>query len=204
MTTKPIFAVQFYQLALHAYPAAFRRRHGAEMAQIFDDEWLVARHTGPGAALAYAAHIFSDLARTASHERLAALTFDDWMACGTATFCGATAAWIDFRASEVQATLLVLIVGAAYFSFFAEQRTWRWPLAVAAWLPAAHVGAFALGLERGPHTSLAHSPIVLPALAVFGVAATAALAGTGLGRALRRAFPLCRVVGAHSDVPPPA
>lgn len=201
---KTAFSAQLYQLALHAYPAAFRRRHGAEMAQIFDDEWRIARRTGPGAALACAAHIFSDLTRTAPHERFGAMTFDDWIACGTATFCGATAAWIDFRASEVQATLLVLIAGAAYFSFFAAKRTWHWPLAVAAWLPAAHVGAFALGLERGPHTTLAHSPIVLPALAMFGVAATAALAGTGLGLALRRAIPLCRAGGARSDVPPPA
>src|SRR5205085_10553380 len=122
------------------------------------------------ATLAYVAHIFSDVARTAPHECVAALTLDGWIAGGTATFCGATAAWIDFRASEVQATLLVLIAGAAFFSYFADHRTWRWPVATAAWLPATHVVAAMLGREPGAHNTLTHSPVVLPALAMFIVA----------------------------------
>ena len=179
-----------YRLCLHAYPAAFRARHGAEMQRIFADDWRAARRAGPRATLAYAAHIFSDFARSAPHERLAALTFDDWMACGTAMFCGITATWIDFLASEVQSTLLVFLVGTTFFSYFAENRTWRWPVAVAAWLPVSHATAFALGLEKTDH-SLLGSAVVLPALAMFGVALIVSLAGTGAGVVLRQMFPLC-------------
>lgn len=190
----PPLAVRLYRLGLRAYPVAFRQRHGTEMARNFSDDWRIARQAGAGAALAYAGHIFSDFARTAPPERLGAMTFDDWLALGTATFCGATAAWIDWQANEAQSTSLVLVAGAACFSYFAEKRTWRWSVAAAAWLPAAQVMAFALGLGRGASHMLTPSPVVLSGLAMWLVAFLAALTGVFVGTRFRRLLPPCACV----------
>lgn len=195
---QPPFAAQLYRLSLRAYPAAFRERHGGEMVRIFSDDWRAARHAGSRATVALAGHIASDFARTVPHERLVALTLNDWLAGGTATVCGTTATGIDFAASEVQSTLLVFLAGTIFFSYFAETRTWRWPVAVAAWLPATHAVAATLGVEK-PASALLGSTVMLPALAMFGAGLAVSLAGAGVGVWLRRAFPLCLGRGGNCD-----
>jgi hypothetical protein len=183
--------VRLYRLSLQAYPGGFRRRHGAEMVRMFAEDWRAARQAGPGAVLAYAAHIISDLARTVPPERFGALTFDGCIAGGTATFCGATAAWVDGQAGEAPATALVLAAGAAGFSYFAEKRTWRWPVAAAAWLPGARLAGFALGLARGSDLMLTPPPPGLPAPALWLLALLASFAGVATGTRLRRLLPPC-------------
>lgn len=182
----------FYLLCLRAYPAAFRARHGAEMLRIFEAEWRAARLAGPRATLAFVAHVFSDLARTVPHECLAATTHAGWLAFGTATFCGVTATWIQFLGGhrEPSATAVVLFAGTVFFSYFAGVRTWRWPVNVAAWLTSAYLFK---AFTDGEFTDRLTRPLAFligPLLIIFGCTLAVSLAGTGVGRLLRRFFPL--------------
>ena len=181
-------ACSLYLFCLRAYPVAFRERHGAEMRRIFEAEWRTARDAGWRATLAYALHVFSDLVRTVPHERFGAMTHTGWMAFGTATFCGATATWVQFAGGHTQlsATAVVLFTGPVFFSYFAGVRTWRWPVTVAAWLPAVYLFAFFTNEEFAERlgSPLTHLPVL------FGWALIISLAGTGVGGLLRRWFPL--------------
>lgn len=174
-----------YRLCLRAYPAAFRQRHATEMLHIFETEWRTAREAGLRATFAMIAHVASDLARTVPHERLAAATHTGWLAFSTATFCGVTATCIQFAGDDLRATLVVFFTGTVFFSYFAEVRTWRWPVTAAAWLPSAYAFAWALGSEVETRLGVTWS-----FLALVGGALAISLAGTGTGVWLRRRFPL--------------
>ena len=186
-----------YRLCLRAYPAAFRQRHAAEMLRIFEADWRAARHAGLRATLTYLAHVFSDLARTVPHEHFGATTHDGWLAFGTATFCGLTATWIDFLGHDPLATMVIFFVGTVFFSFFAEIRTWRWPVTVAAWLPASYLMAGLVSEEMRDRIGSGWQ-MLWPLLAMFGWCLTISFAGTGVGVLLRRVFPIRFVCGARS------
>ena len=100
-----------------------------------------------------------------------------------AIICGLLATWVDFHATEVQATLLVFVVTSFVLGFSGPRGAWRWALLVAVWLPAAQVAAFALrqtGTATG-HPYWSRLAILLPALA-------ACMAGAYAGALIRSAM----------------
>ena len=66
---RPIDAA--YRALLFAYPAAFRRRHGGAMAQMFRDAYRRAARRGPVARTAFLARSMGDLTANAIAERTA-------------------------------------------------------------------------------------------------------------------------------------
>jgi hypothetical protein len=156
-------------------------RHGAEMQHLVDEEWRTARQRGLREMLGLGVRIAGDLLRTAWHERLHGTRHQDWLAFGTAAGCGITGGVIDCAGKETAATLLICVIGAAYFGFFADRRTWRWPLGLAAWLGLVDMAAELLG-TGGAGTVGGHAV----GLAIIPEAWLAASAGALIGVGGRR------------------
>ena len=73
-----------YRLLLGLYPAAFRRRYGAELLDAFDAEWAHARIGGIAARVSLWRHLLADLLVVASRQRYraAAAGFADLTGAG--------------------------------------------------------------------------------------------------------------------------
>jgi hypothetical protein len=129
-----------YEALLFAYPPAFRHAYSQEMAQVFRDGCVEALQRRGMCGLArYWLFTLRDLIVSACMERLAAL---DRRAAGLAALafgCGLLAAYVDFHATEVQATVLVLLLFTFAFGFASPRRAWRLGLAVGIAVPLAHI-----------------------------------------------------------------
>jgi hypothetical protein len=113
-------------------------------------------------------------------ERLAAV---NRLSVGVGLFAivaGGLATYVDFHASEVQATLLVLITSNLVLGCAAPKGAWRRALLVAALLPAIHVAAYAWGGIRANHGHPYFSRLM-----IFFPALVASLLGAYLGVFLR-------------------
>lgn len=55
-----------------------------------------------------------------------------------ALLCGLFAGWIDFQTTEIQATLLVVLIGSAALGFIQPRGAWRWAILIALGLPLAY------------------------------------------------------------------
>jgi len=62
--------MRLFRLLLWLYPAAFRRRYGAELRDWFASERLEPRHAGAIGALRFWTHIIRDIAGSAARQRL--------------------------------------------------------------------------------------------------------------------------------------
>lgn len=165
-----------YRLALRAYPFEFRRRYYEEMARVFDEGLSDARSTGLLAVGRYCRKAAGDVVASAARERLAAMNRVSAGMSFLAIIAGGFASYIDFHATEVQATLLVLIAVNFLLGGAAPKGAWWRALMVAALLPAIHIVAYALGEEVSNH---AHP--YLSRLMIFGPALVASFLGAYAG-----------------------
>lgn len=86
---------------------------------------------------------------------------------------GAWLAVSDLRASELQPSVMRVLLGAVVLGFAQPARWWAWALALAAWVPAEPMIASTLGLASDPATP---GMFVLPLFPAF--------AGAFLGRSM--------------------
>jgi hypothetical protein len=129
-----------YRHLLAAYPPEFRRLYGAEMEQVFRDGCREAlRMRGAAGLVGYWLHVLCDLARTACVERWAAM---DRRSAGLSLLAfamGLLTGYIDFHATEVQATVGVLLIFTFIFGFASPRQTWRWALCIGIGVPLLHI-----------------------------------------------------------------
>ena len=159
-------AARLYRLGLRAFSREFRERYADELVRVFGEARCAVRRAGPWAALEYQARVWVDLAVSAGHERFSSMNRTTIVLAPAAVACGLLATWVDFHATEVQATLLVFLVTSFILGVAGPKGAWRWALVVAVWLPAAQMLAFALR-HAGPasaHPYWSRLAILLPAL----------------------------------------
>jgi hypothetical protein len=164
---------KIYRMALRAYPSAFRQRYGVEMARVFDEGYRAAQKAGYRSRLRYCVKVVCDLLVTAAGERLMASETSSILVAFAAVVCGCCAAYVDFHASEVQATLLVLLVSSFALGCIKPRRAWLPALIIAALLPGVHVIVFAFRTSETSqgHPYLSRLMMLLPALAASFVGA---------------------------------
>jgi len=183
-------ALHLYRLALHAYPAAFRLRYREEMTRVFDEGLRDARAKGMCSAVRHCGNALGDLLASAMREHVAAANRVAVLASLFAVLAGGAAAYVDFHASEVQATLLVLIAVNFVLGWAAPKKAWHRALIVAVILPAVHVAAYAfgrVGAQHG-HPYVSRLMIFLPAFLASGLGAYAGVLLNAVGRRLAKPF----------------
>ncbi len=80
-------------------------------------------------------------------------------------FLGLLVGWIDFRAVEVQPSVLLLVVFGLFLGFAQPRHAWRWALLLALWIPLAAFVAVWLGLKPFSVQETVGSTIaIIPAL----------------------------------------
>jgi len=159
-------SARLYRFGLRAFSRDFRERYGDELVCVFREARHDARRAGWWAALRYEARVWADLAVSAGHERLSSMNRTTIVLALAAVACGLLATWVDFHATEVQATLLVFLVTSFVLGVAGPKGAWRWAVLVAVWLPAAQILAFALR-HASPvtgHPYWSRLAILLPAL----------------------------------------
>ncbi len=62
-------------------------------------------------------------------------------------FLGLLIGWIDFRAVEVQPSVLLLLVFGLFLGFAQPRHAWRWALILGIWIPLGGFAAVWLGLK---------------------------------------------------------
>jgi hypothetical protein len=164
---------KIYGMALRAYPSAFRQRYGVEMARVFDERFRDAQKAGYRSTFRYCVKVVCDLLVTAAGERLMASETSSILVAFVAVVCGCGAAYVDFHASEVQATLLVLLVSSFALGCIKPRRAWLSALIMAALLPGVHVTVFAFRSSETSqgHPYLSRLMMLLPALVASFVGA---------------------------------
>jgi hypothetical protein len=157
--------LRLYRLGLRAYPIEFRARYGDEMARVFGEKLQDAKRSGWLATLRYCAGIITDLLISAARERVAGLDRKQAAASFPAILAGTFAAYVDFHATEVQATLLVLMATSFMLGYVVPKGAWRWALIIAALLPAMHLASVALhdGHSNERHPYFSRCMILAPA-----------------------------------------
>jgi hypothetical protein len=160
-------AQRFYRIGLQAYPRCFRAHYAEEMLRVFAEGLHEARNEGFRQTVRYCAKASADLVRSAMRERMAAMDGKSGLLSLAAMACGWYATYVDFHATEVQATLLVILLGSFLLGSLAPKRAWRSALLAAVWLPTVQVIAFAMR-HAGPgpgHPYWSRIMILLPTLA---------------------------------------
>ncbi len=71
----------------------------------------------------------------------------DVLCIGLAFVGGLFAGWIDFNATEVQPTVLLLVVLGAAFGFVRPRRAWRWAIILGVCIPLGSLIFSALGYK---------------------------------------------------------
>jgi hypothetical protein len=173
-------ARHIYRLAILLYPAAFRRRYGHEMTRVFVEGFRDARRSGRKSGAYYCVRIGRDLMASAVREQLSALSPSSSLLAPAAVLCGCYAAYVDFHTSEVQATLLILLVSNLVLGICKPRgASWR-AVVVAVFLPGIHLIVFAAHAHQTSHGHpyVSRLMMLLPALA-------ASLAGAYAGIFLR-------------------
>jgi len=97
--------------------------------------------------------MIADLLLSVARERVAGLDRKQGTVSFAAILAGTLAAYVDFHATEVQATLLVLLATSFMLGYAASKGAWRWALIIAALLPAMHLGSVVL---HGGHSNERH------------------------------------------------
>jgi hypothetical protein len=135
------FSQRVYRLLLYLYPAEFRREYGESMARTFKDMqrdqlaglWRI---------------VLGDLITSAAHEHIAHFARRNlmerrtWIALIGGLLLASAVGWVDQHASEVQATLIVLLPAGFVLGALQPKHAWRW--AVTLWLGIAVAGTIAL------------------------------------------------------------
>ncbi|HZP59272.1 MAG TPA: hypothetical protein VFB27_03030 [Opitutaceae bacterium] len=160
-----------FHFGLCLYPVDFRKRYATEITRVFEEGLADAVTAGLGPTLGYGAKTVADLCASALRERLRCVGPRDGLVVFVAVICGHLAVCIDFLATEVQATLLVLLLSGFLVGTVASRPGWRWALLIAVWLPLLHVALFAFALVHSGavegfsrHPYLSRLLLLLPAL----------------------------------------
>lgn len=172
--------LRFYRLGLRVYPRRFRARYGEEMSRVFDERLHAVSQSGRISTLLYCVEIGADLAASAARERCAELDRTKTIGGFSAILAGSVAAYVDFHATEVQATLLVLLAMSFILGCLMPKGAWRWALMIAVVLPSAHLAALVL---HGVYPNEGHPYI--SRLMIFAPAAVACFIGGYTGALLR-------------------
>ncbi len=182
--------LRVYRLGLRAYPSEFRARYGEEMSRLFEERLQDAKKSGWIAMQRYCAEITADLLVSATGERFAGLNRTEAAGSFAAILAGSFAAYIDFHATEVQATLLVLIATSFMLGYVVPKGAWRWALIIAALLPTIHLASFVLhgGHSNERHPYFSRFTILLPASIACFIGVYVGVLFRFASRALARAF----------------
>jgi hypothetical protein len=179
------FALKIYHVLLQAYPADFRRSYGPLMLQHFSDCYSLASQKRSYAAfLGFWMDTLADLVLSALLERLDKMRTRRWWFWGLVVLLGLVTGAIDYTASEVQATLLVLLPIAFCCGFAAPRLAWRCAVLLGLAIPAVHVIGHAFNIHPPYHDYVIASLLALiPAfLAAYSGVGLRWLAVKGLGR----------------------
>ena len=105
----------------------------------------------------------------------------DWTCLGLALIAGGFAATVDMHATDVQATVLTLLVLGVLLGFAQPRRWWLWGIAEGGTIPLAYVVAPSLGI----------TPRAWPEPSTFAalLAVLPAFVATALGAALASGAP---------------
>jgi hypothetical protein len=138
--TPPSFSQRIYRILLYAYPASFRHDYAALMEQHFADCCRLAHHEpGPAALLRFWGSSLGDLLGSALMEHLAEMRATRGWMWPLALLLGLGIGYVDYTATEVQATLLVLLPVAFGFGLAAPRSAWRWALLLGLCIPLVHI-----------------------------------------------------------------
>ena len=164
---------RIYGLALRVYPFAFRHRYGVEIARVFDEGFRDAQKAGYRSTFHYCVKVVCDLLVTAIGERWMASETSSILVAFAAVVCGCYATYVDFHASEVQATLLILLVTSFALGCIKPRRAWLSAMIIAVFLPGIHVFLFAVRSSKTGqgHPYLSRLMMLIPALAASFVGA---------------------------------
>ena len=181
--------LRLYRLGLRVYPIQFRARNGEEMSRVFEERLQDAKRSGWIATLRYCADTTGDFLISAVRERVAGLDRKQAAVSFAAILAGTFAAYVDFHATEVQATLLVLMATTFVLGYAAPKGAWRWALIIAALLPAMHLASVVLhgGHSNERHPYFSRFMILVPAsVACFTGVYTGAFFRSVTGELTRR------------------
>lgn len=163
---------RFYELLLSVYPRDFRRRFGSEMAEVFNESLVEKR--SPAGRVTFWMSTVVDTFASGLREHLAQFRFRR-AAPVLAAACVALAIGDgDVHASEVQGTVLLLLICTGGFSLVQPKRAWLWFLLFGLSVPAWHYGRAAAGL---PPTYPVHPGLYATFLAMIPAAIGAAVGG---------------------------
>jgi hypothetical protein len=184
-SSKAPIAHKIYRLMLRAYPTDFRRSYATLMLQHFKDCYSLARQE-PGfwPFLGFWLDTITDLVHSALPERLDEIRTKRWRFWGLVVLLGLITGAIDYTASEVQATLMVLLPAAFCIGYAAQRQAWRGALILALAIPLVHLIGHSLNIRPPYHDYVIASLLALiPAfLAAYSGSALRWLAVKGLGR----------------------
>jgi hypothetical protein len=182
-TSRAPFAYKIYRLMLQAYPVDFRRTYGPLMLQHFGDCYAIARQDpGSTAILGFWMEILGDVLHSALLERLDEMRTKRWWLWSLVFLLGLVIGAIDYSASEVQATLMVLLPTAFCIGFVTQRRAWRSALILGLAIPVVHVIGHSLNI-RPPY----HDYVIASLLALIP-AFLAAYSGAGLRWLAKKGF----------------
>jgi hypothetical protein len=163
-------AERLYRALLYAYPAAFRREYGDLMAQHFGDCYRLAAHEERASSMPiFWLRTLGDLLRSAALERIAAARSSGLWLLPLAILSGLVIGSVDYTATEVQATLLVLLPVGFLFGMIAPRRARAWALILGLAIPLVHVIGHMLNI-RPPYKDMVVASLLalIPAfLAVY-------------------------------------
>jgi hypothetical protein len=163
-------AERLYRALLNAYPAVFRREYGDLMAQHFSDCYRLATQEQRTSGIPlFWLRTLGDLLHSAALERIATVRSSGLWPIALAILLGLAIGSIDYTASEVQATLLVLLPVGFLFGLAAPRRAWRWALLLGLAIPVVHVAGHMLNI-RPPYKDMVIASLLalIPAfLAVY-------------------------------------
>jgi hypothetical protein len=158
----PSSGLKIYRMLLAAYPAAFRRSYGPLMIQHFTDCYTLAQEQSDDAALLrFWWASLTDLFHSALLERWAELRMTRWWLWPLAACLGLGIGYVDYTATEVQATLMVLLPIAFCFGLAAPRRAWRWALVLGLAIPLVHILGHAFNIRPPYHDMVIASLLAL-------------------------------------------
>ncbi len=177
--------IKIYRLLLYAFPGPFRRNYGELMTRHFVDCYLLARReSSPAVMRRFWIESLSDLLHSAILERIEEMRASRGWYWPLAACLGLAIGYVDYTATEVQATLLVLLPVAFCFGLAVPQRAWRWALVIGLAIPVVHVIGHAFNLQPPYHDYVVASLLALiPSfLAVYSGAGVRWLVAKNLNR----------------------
>ncbi len=137
-----------YSRLLCVYPPGFRNSFRSEMIQVFRDECrAVMESQRPSRYFMFWLHILRDLVISASTEWLSEINKAEFarflLAASLSVWCGL----VDFRSSEVQNAVLLILISTFLFGVFSARTAWVAATVIGLGVPAIHYIASWAGVQ---------------------------------------------------------